>query len=212
LLLINGIRFKKYDFGEHAVLLRPVDQEQFLPIQISKTAEFIYELSDPEIKEVITGIADICLVLENKQAFNFKKLEENTPSDPALKLKLLAITVDFSQGLDWKRVQEYSNLDKESCIELLINTTFQFQMCGFIPGFVYLSGLPNVLEIPRLGTPRMKVEPGSIGIGGKQFGIYNIESPGGWNIIGKTDLPLFNKSKIPPLDLKVGDKIKLIEL
>ena len=212
MLLINGIRFKKYDFGEHAVLLRPVDQEQFLPIQISKTAEFIYELSDPEIKEVITGIADICLVLENKQAFNFKKLEENTPSDPALKLKLLAITVDFSQGLDWERVQEYSNLDKESCIELLINTTFQFQMCGFIPGFVYLSGLPNVLEIPRLGTPRMKVEPGSIGIGGKQFGIYNIESPGGWNIIGKTDLPLFNKSKIPPLDLKVGDKIKLIEL
>ena len=212
MLQINGIRFRKFDFGEQAVLLQPVNKEQTLPIQISRTAEFIYELADPEIKEVITGIADICLVLKNKHDFNFKKLEENDSIDPALKLKLLEIPVDFSKGLDWERVQKHANLDRNNCIELLTNTTFQFQMCGFIPGFVYLSGLPNILEIPRLSAPRQKVEEGSIGIGGKQFGIYSLESPGGWNILGKTEFPLFNKSKIPPLDFRVGDKIKLIAL
>ncbi len=210
MLQINGISFQKIDFGEHALILRPVNAKLVLPVQLSKTAEAIYELALPDVKEVITGIEDICLVIENKEAFNFEKLASIANATPALKLKLLALEVDFNQGLDWDSVEKHSKMSKKQCIELLTATPFQFQMYGFIPGFVYLKGLPKVLEVPRKSAPRRNVEAGSIGIGGKQFGIYNIDSPGGWNIIGKTKHPLFNKSKIPPLDLKVGDQIKLV--
>ena len=79
---------------------------------------------------------------------------------------------------------------------------------GFIGGFPFLGGLPPKLATPRRETPRKEIPAGSIGIGGKQTGIYPIKSPGGWNIIGRTPLRLFDPQKNPPIVLRAGDRVR----
>lgn len=79
---------------------------------------------------------------------------------------------------------------------------------GFTPGFPYLSGLPAALHTPRRATPRAVVPAGSVGIGGNRTGIYPLASPGGWNLIGRTPLTLFNPRNEPPALLGVGDRVR----
>jgi KipI family sensor histidine kinase inhibitor len=81
-------------------------------------------------------------------------------------------------------------------------------MIGFVAGFPYLGEVPDEIATPRLETPRLKVPAGSVGIAEKQTGIYPCEAPGGWRIIGRTPLKLFNPLQQPPALLKPGDKVK----
>ena len=81
-------------------------------------------------------------------------------------------------------------------------------MIGFLPGFVYLKGLNNNLKVPRRNTPRKEIKEGSIAIANDQTGIYNINSPGGWNIIGRTPFELFNINKKNTSILSPGDTVK----
>lgn len=81
-------------------------------------------------------------------------------------------------------------------------------MIGFAPGFPYLSGLDPALALPRLATPRTRVAAGSVGIGGAQTGIYPRESPGGWRLLGRTPLRLFDAQRTPPSLLAPGDRVR----
>ena len=83
-------------------------------------------------------------------------------------------------------------------------------MLGFMPGFPYLGGMDSRLETPRLKTPRTKIPSGSVAIGGSQTGIYPAESPGGWQIIGRTPLKLFDPEKEPSVFFKAGDRIRFV--
>jgi len=83
-------------------------------------------------------------------------------------------------------------------------------MIGFAPGFPYLLGLDPALALPRLATPRTSVPAGSVGIGGAQTGIYPRESPGGWRLLGRTPLTLFDPSREPPALLAPGDRVRFI--
>ena len=79
---------------------------------------------------------------------------------------------------------------------------------GFVPGFTFLAGLPKNLATPRRDVPRKEIPPGSVGIGGAQTGIYPLRSPGGWNLIGRTPLKLFDPIKDPPTLLCPGDRVR----
>jgi inhibitor of KinA len=79
---------------------------------------------------------------------------------------------------------------------------------GFTPGFPYLGGLPRALHMPRLDTPRERVRAGSVAIGGSQTGVYPVDSPGGWRIIGRTPLPLFRPEADPAALLRPGDRVR----
>ena len=81
-------------------------------------------------------------------------------------------------------------------------------MLGFIPGFTYLGGMDESLATPRLKTPRLQIQPGSVGIAGTQTGIYPSLSPGGWQIIGRTPLKLYDADKNPPVFIQAGDYIR----
>lgn len=81
---------------------------------------------------------------------------------------------------------------------------------GFQPGFPYLGGLPPQLAMPRRGEPRLVVPAGSVGIGGAQTGIYPLASPGGWQLIGHTDLPLFDPLRDEPVLLRPGDTVRFV--
>lgn len=109
-------------------------------------------------------------------------------------------------ALDWERVEEWTKMKFEDFIRQYISYEYKVLFIGFQPGFPFLEGLPQKLNIPRLSTPRTKVPAGSVGIGGGQTGIYTFSSPGGWNIIGKTTLKLFDFNE--GSKLKANDRIK----
>jgi KipI family sensor histidine kinase inhibitor len=93
-------------------------------------------------------------------------------------------------------------------VDLHSTAEYRVACIGFVPGFPFLAGLPKRLATPRRDVPRKEVPPGSVGIGGAQTGIYPLRSPGGWNLIGRTPLKLFDPRKDPPTILRPGDRVR----
>jgi KipI family sensor histidine kinase inhibitor len=131
-----------------------------------------------------------------------------------LKPKQLDIPVcyapQFSPDLD--KVSDYCQLENQQIIELHSAPTYWVAMLGFLPGFAYLSGLNQSLHCPRQKIPKLKVAPGSIAIGGSQTGIYSLPSPGGWNVIGRTPLTLFDLALELPFPLSPLDLVKFVAI
>jgi inhibitor of KinA len=124
----------------------------------------------------------------------------------------IPICYDEEFAIDKKEISEYTRLDFEEIKQKHLNKSYDVQIIGFLPGFLYLGDIDKSINIPRKHTPRSSIPEGSVAIAGNQTGIYNINSPGGWNIIGKTPLKLFDKSKNPPIDIYQGDKIIFHEI
>ncbi len=115
-------------------------------------------------------------------------------------------------GPDIEFVAKYNNLTVDEVIELHSKPNYLVYMLGFAPGFTYLGGLDERLWTPRLKNPRTKVPAGSVGIGGKQTGVYAIETPGGWRIIGRTYLKIYDPQRDPPVMVRVGDYLKFVPI
>lgn len=111
-------------------------------------------------------------------------------------------------GPDLEDVAGYHDLTPDEVITLHTAPSYHVYMMGFLPGFCYLGGLSPKIATPRLQQPRSEVASGSVGIAGEQTGIYPIASPGGWRIIGRTPLTLFNKHSAEPFLIKMGDTLK----
>jgi len=110
-------------------------------------------------------------------------------------------------GPDLLEVATLHNLSAEQVIELHSRAVYKVHMIGFVPGFAYLGGMPAVLTMPRKQTPRAAVPAGSVGIAGEQTGIYPMQTPGGWQIIGRTPVKLFDPNIGQPSLLKAGDTV-----
>jgi inhibitor of KinA len=110
-------------------------------------------------------------------------------------------------GYDLEYVAGHTKLDSYEVIKLHSEVVYKVCMVGFIPGFAYLGGLNPALEVPRKATP-VKVSPGAVGIAGRQTGVYPLETPGGWQIIGRTPLRLFDAKRSQPSLLKANDMVK----
>ena len=111
-------------------------------------------------------------------------------------------------GPDLQIVADTHNLSVEEVIEIHTAPEYLVYMIGFAPGFPFLGGLDERIATPRKLTPRTSIPPGSVGIAGKQTGVYPLETPGGWQIIGRTLTDLFVPDMTPPSLLQSGDKIK----
>lgn len=114
------------------------------------------------------------------------------------------------RGADLKAVADFHHTTPERIIQQHTAPLYTVYMIGFQAGFPYLGGLPESLHTPRHATPRTRVPAGSVGIGGSQTGVYPFDSPGGWQLIGYTDLPLFDKHQSPPTLLQAGDQVKFV--
>lgn len=121
--------------------------------------------------------------------------------------ELQIIDVDYS-GEDLAWVAEYCGISVNEVIDLHTEPVYTVAMVGFLPGFPYLIGLDPKLQVPRKSTPRLRVAKGSVAIGGLQTGIYPSESPGGWQLIGKVALELFDETQTIPSLFLAGDRIK----
>jgi inhibitor of KinA len=114
---------------------------------------------------------------------------------------------DTSLGLDLAEVADRTGLKVPQVIERHSGALFRVYMVGFLPGFAYLGGLPQELELPRRENPRLKVEAGSIAIAMAMSVIYSIESPGGWNILGRTPARLWDLGRDPAALVSAGDQV-----
>jgi inhibitor of KinA len=113
---------------------------------------------------------------------------------------------DFGPDLEF--VASHNNLSPEEVIEIHTSGTYLIYMLGFTPGFPFLGGLSEELFTPRLENPRQLVPAGSVGIANNQTGVYPIDSPGGWRLIGKTPVKLYEPKRSPPILLKAGNYIR----
>lgn len=115
-------------------------------------------------------------------------------------------------GPDIQLVAEHNKLSADEVIKIHASVEYLIYMLGFTPGFTYLGGMSNKIETPRLKNPRAKIPAGSVGIAGKQTGIYPIESPGGWQLIGRTPVKLYDPYRKEPVLLNAGDYVKFVPI
>jgi KipI family sensor histidine kinase inhibitor len=115
-------------------------------------------------------------------------------------------------GPDLPFVAEYNGLSIDEVIRIHSSTVYPVYMLGFSPGYAYLGGLPEEIATPRLPTPRTLVPTGSVALAGRQTGVYPIATPGGWRLIGRTPLKLFDPQRDPPTLLRVGDQVRFVPI
>lgn len=115
-------------------------------------------------------------------------------------------------GPDLDDVAKHTGLSPERVVELHSSAEYLVYFLGFAPGFAYLGGLPPELTTPRISAPRKHVPAGSVAIGGNQTGVYPIVSPGGWRLIGRTSVRLFDPSAAEPVLLRMGDRLRFVAI
>ncbi len=138
------------------------------------------------------------------------RVEEGLQQTPLPEPKLTRIPVVYGDdyGPDLEEVARYHQVSPEEVIRLHCSKSYLIYMIGFMPGFPYMGELPQALVTPRLKTPRLSVPKGSVAIAQRQTGIYSIRSPGGWHILGRTPVELFDPEKAPPALLQMGDFVQ----
>ena len=113
-------------------------------------------------------------------------------------------------GPDMTNLKEHAGLSEEEIIAIHSGSDYLIYMLGFLPGFPYLGGLDERIHIPRLASPRIKIPAGSVGIGGAQTGIYPLDSPGGWQLLGQTPVKTYDPERETPILFEAGDYIRFV--
>jgi inhibitor of KinA len=171
---------------------------------------------DPRIRNLHPGYASLLidfdpLRLSHEQlTAQIQNLIDSGTNGKAASSPTVEIPVcyDASFGPDLGDVAAHNKITIEEVIRLHASATYLVYFLGFSPGFAYMGGLPEALRMPRLATPRMRVAAGSVGIAGEQTGIYPINSAGGWRLIGRTPLRMFDAMANPPTLLRPGDMVR----
>lgn len=193
------------------------------PIIAPQVVKFMRGLTDQIHQSEIKGIIELnyvyysLLVVYNNHITCFskvkeaiKKLYQNSNDTFRIRSKTWHIPVCYSQkfGIDLLYVAKKTGYSVREVIEIHVHNIYMVYGIGFLPGFLYLGGLAQELHLARRVSPRLRIPKGSVAIGGKQTGIYPQDSPGGWHIIGKSPVVLFNPHKNPPCAIEPGDSIQ----
>ena len=126
-------------------------------------------------------------------------------SESSQTVKEVAVCYGRTYGPDISFVARHNGISVEEVIQIHTSQTYLVYVVGFVPGFSAMGIVPQKIQAPRLPNPRTKVPAGSVGIGGQQTGIYALESPGGWQLIGRTPVTLFDLNRTPPSYFQAGD-------
>ena len=148
--------------------------------------------------------------LKKKLLLVEKGLQETPFPEP--KLTRIPVVYGGTYGPDLEGVAKYHQISPEEVIQLHCSKPYFIYMIGFMPGFPYMGELSEALITPRLKTPRLSVPAGSVAIAQKQTGIYSMDSPGGWQILGRTPVKLFNPESEPPALLQMGDLVQFYQI
>lgn len=209
-------RARCYLLGETAVVL-----ELEPPVQLA-TQKRIWRLTQrlatfPEVVEAIPGMNNVTVVLRDPTTLALDAIEhlqrwweESEALEPESRFIEIPVVYGGAAGPDLGEVARHAGLSEKQVVELHSANDYVVWFLGFQPGFPYLGGLPEQLATPRRAEPRLQVPAGSVGIGGAQTGIYPLVSPGGWQLIGHTSLPLFDSRRDEPVLLRPGDTVRFV--
>jgi inhibitor of KinA len=218
----RGITFKSpifFPLGESALIARfgeAIDPE--VNAAVLALEQIVRSRTPTGVLATIPAYASLTITFDPLQT-DFKQLSEqveNLAHGPYRGLQeeeqIVEVPVVYGgeDGPDLPFVATHCGLNVEDVIALHIAPTYRVHFLGFLPGFPYLGGLDERLQTPRLETHRMLVRAGSVGIAGPQTGIYPLDSPGGWRIIGRTSVKLFDPSQDPPVLLAPGDALRFL--
>jgi len=137
-------------------------------------------------------------------------LSDTAPDNVETRTVEIPVAYGGENGPDLEDVARHAGLDPQRVIELHCSAEYVVYFVGFSTCFPYLGGLPAELATPRLSAPRKHVPQGSVAIGGSQAGVYPLASPGGWRLIGRTPLRLFDPEDSPPGLLRMGDRVRFV--
>ncbi|WP_462253451.1 5-oxoprolinase subunit B family protein [Ekhidna sp.] len=204
----NGISWRVSYLGEQVILL---ECSKEVPIEkIHQSSHTIVSTLGEKLFDIVPTYHSIAVFTPLNIEEFFELLENSTihigSDNTSNEIVELPICYDF--GLDLERLEQHTGCSADQLISLHMKGTYRCLFIGFTPGFVYADGLNKKLECPRLEKPRKKVLAGSVGIAGDQTGIYSLDSPGGWNIIGRTPIDIFRVDKRPPMLMDVGTRYK----
>jgi KipI family sensor histidine kinase inhibitor len=204
--------------GDSALLIDFADESpnpDVLLVRALSAAAALERARIAGVREITSAYQSVALFLdvtctEGSLEENIRQVVLDPHTEDAIPHRSIQIPVcyDTDFGLDAVRIVEETQLPLERIVELHSSAEFTVACIGFMPGFPYLAGLPQELRVPRLASPRTKVPAGSVAIANAQAGIYPLESPGGWNIIGRTPLRMFQPYRAAPTLLLAGDRVR----
>lgn len=176
----------------------------------------LHRLNDPRIHNLHPAYASILidfdpLRLRHEEAASLIENlagEESSQYDRAANTMTIPVCYDIEFAPDLQEVANHAKIPTREVIRLHSSATYRVHFLGFTPGFAYLGGLPEKLHAPRLATPRKYVPAGSVAIAGSQAGIYPVDSPGGWRLIGRTPVRIFDPDATQPTRLTPGDQVE----
>jgi inhibitor of KinA len=178
--------------------------------------------SSSEIIDVIPAYASVTVVYDvywisreiksSPFTYMYDKVEKlidrlHVQKSSTLKVVEIPVCYDPSLGTDLAHMSKNKQISIEEIVQIHTSTTYHVYMIGFLPGFAYMGKVDERIATPRKAVPDLKIPAGSVGIAGEQTGIYPFDSPGGWNIIGRTPSKMFNLNAPSPCLLEPGDKV-----
>ena len=205
--------------GEQAMVIEFGDKiDQEINIKVHRFAKLLADLKDDRIIEIVPTYRSLLVQFDlarikreeladivHKSLASMKDGEED--SSPR-KIVYVPVCYGGEFGPDMNFVMEHTKLPAEEIIAIHTGTPYLVYMLGFTAGFPYLGGMSEKIATPRLKTPRTKIPAGSVGIAGSQTGLYPIESPGGWQLIGRTPIKAFSPQSENPFMFAAGDYLQ----
>lgn len=205
--------------GDSAILIEFANEiNDAVNDRVHALAEVWRAQNRPEIRDLVPAYASL-LVCYDVQRVSFAEMDAlvrdalaslATHAPRATRLIEIPTRYGGEFGPDLAFVAAHNRLTEDEVIRLHTSVVYRVYFLGFLPGFAYLGSVPEQIAVPRLETPRTRIPAGSVGIAGRQTGIYPFESPGGWRIIGRTELSLFDPQREPPTLLRPGDRVQFV--
>ena len=213
-------KFQVQLLGDHAILIKlSKGLNAGIDHDLLNLSQYLKSLNIKGVKDIILAYDNLTLIydilsFDNNPYFFINQLVENyiadhknnTSAKTAPRLIEVPVCYDLSLGIDLEDAAKIANCSIEALIQKHTEHIYTVYCLGFLPGFAYMGDVPNRIQLPRHSAPRAKVLAGSVGIAGKQTGIYPMDSPGGWQIIGRTPFKVFDPIKLSLF--QAGDQVK----
>lgn len=183
--------------------------------QVHALSQAIREAALPGVRELVPSYRSILVLYDPLQTDHRRLMRQvnrligAASAGRAVRHRVLEVPCCYD-GQDLEDVAVLAGLTPEEVIRIHSAPEYRIYMLGFLPGFVYLGGLDERIHSPRLQSPRKAIPAGSVGIGGSQTGIYPMTSPGGWRLIGRTPLTMYDPQREPSILVQAGDSIRFM--
>lgn len=206
-------------YGEKAILLEFEQQiSTAVSQQVQRWKQAILNAKITNLSHTIPAYASLVLVFDRPikevqitidkiRALEVQAIQQGAVVTPKRRLKI-PVCYELPYALDQSELVQNKQLPWEEIVAAHIGNIYRVYMLGFSPGFAFMGTIPVILEIKRKTSPRLKVPAGSVGIAGQQTGIYPDEIPGGWQIIGRTPIPIFAPLRENPFLFQAGDQVQ----